>query len=62
MTRILTPVEYIHDADLMVLPDYPVVDSCSVLLPVLRFAVVLGQIGHLVLRLAEIICVWLYVF
>lgn len=38
----LTLVEYIYDADFMVLPGYSMVHSSPVLLPLLRFAVVPG--------------------
>lgn len=38
----LTPLEHIDDANVVVLPDHPVVDGRFVFLPVLRFAVVPG--------------------
>lgn len=40
--KMLTPLEHIDDANVVVLPDHPVVDGRFVFLPVLRFAVVPG--------------------
>lgn len=53
---ILTSLEYLHDADIVVLPDHSVVHGSTVLLPLLRILVVPRPVGHSLLREQTLMC------